>query len=134
MTQAVTTRSVGKNRCKLGPVNSSGTADIKKLAYKNLISTGMPARAAKRALGIGQNSSVSAKKTIDQQREEALHDLNLTIKSQFTTLLDIRDDKETSCASDRINAVKTINSMVPGFSAPQQMQVNNTFGRNIIFY
>lgn len=111
---------------KIESINGLSPTDQKKFAYKQLVNSGMPARMAKTVLGYSSKTNESSKITIDQQREQALQDLNITIRSQFATLLDIRDDKQSSCASDRINAVKTINSMVPGFAAPAEVNVNNT--------
>jgi len=97
----------------------------KAIAYQALRNSGVSVKDAKTLVNIGDNTNFS-KGTLSQQRETALKALDLTLYSQYKTLKEIRDDKQISCPSDRIHAVKTLNTMIPGFLAPQEVNVNNT--------
>lgn len=109
------------------PVGSMSKVTPKKIAYHTLRQNGLPDAVARDVTGYSNRSGyVDQSGTIDQQREKALKALDLTIHSQFKTLIDIRDDTQRSCPSDRIHAVKTINSMVPGFTAPAEVKINST--------
>jgi hypothetical protein len=114
---------------RLKPVTPAGTKRIKKLSkqesdLQTLKQYGIPVSIAKRIINRSDKSKCNL--SIAQQREQALKDLNITLKSQFETLLDIRDDKTKSCQSDRIHAVKTLNNMIPDFNAPQEININKT--------
>jgi hypothetical protein len=127
MKKNVKNQSVGSVRLK--PVNQAGTKRIKKLSkqesdLQTLKQYGIPVQIAKRIINRADKSKCNL--SISQQREQALKDLNITLKSQFETLLDIRDDKDKSCQSDRIHAVKTLNGMIPDFNAPQEININKT--------
>jgi hypothetical protein len=63
--------------------------------------------------------------TVEQQREKALSALGITLESQFKTLKNVRDSRNT-WPSDKISAVKVINSMVPGWTAPEQIDIKTT--------
>jgi hypothetical protein len=65
-----------------------------------------------------------AYESVDRQREKALAALKITFQSQLAPLVGIRDKSNKYAASDRINAIKTINAMVPGFNAPERKEMN----------
>lgn len=96
----------------------------KQVTYATLRAAGMSGKEAHAIAGT--NHLPPKNLTIEQTRENALKVLDITLQSQFKTLKGIRDNKRTSCNSDRIQAVKTINSMVPGWLAPQQIDVTTT--------
>jgi hypothetical protein len=130
--QAVSERKTpSKTRSAMKLIASSSRAPktkltpIKEIGYKALRNAGVTPALAKNIVDIPENTHMSTG-TIEQQREKALKALNLTIHSQLKTLVEIRDDKQKTPASDRISAVKTINTMIPGFTAPAEVKVNHT--------
>ena len=119
------TRSRGRPVASFKGTSKTKLPSAKTAAYSLLRANGIPTNLAKSALDIPDSTNMSTG-TIEQQREKALKALNLTIHSQLKTLVDIRDDADKTPCSDRINAVKTINTMVPGFVAPAEIKVNHT--------
>jgi hypothetical protein len=120
-----------KNNVRKRPVNSplivskKNNPTTKDIAFQALRKAGVSVKDAKSLLSIGDTTKLRAG-TLAQQRESALKALDLTLYSQFATLKEIRDDKKTSCPSDRLHAVKTINTMITGYTAPQELNINNT--------
>lgn len=94
----------------------------KEILHSTLRSAGVPYSKAKEISGTGHGASHM---TIEMQRDKALAALDITLEGQFKTLKTIRDSKN-ACNSDRIHSVKTINSMVPGWTAPDQVDVRTT--------
>jgi hypothetical protein len=106
-------------------VSKKNNITTKDVAFRALRNAGVSVKDAKSLLSIGDTTNLRAG-TLAQQRESALKALDLTLYSQFATLKEIRDDKNVSCPSDRIHAVKTINTMITGFTAPAELNINNT--------
>jgi hypothetical protein len=119
------TRSAMGSVAQASRVPKKKLTPIKEIGYKALRNAGVTPALAKNIVDIPENTHMSSG-TIEQQREKALKALDLTIHSQLKTLVEIRDDKQKTPCSDRISAVKTINTMVPGFTAPAEIKVNHT--------
>jgi hypothetical protein len=64
----------------------------------------------------------AACEALEVQRQNAIADLGITIRDQLEPLVSIRDNPEAQ-NSDRINAVKTANSMLPGYVAPEEKSI-----------
>jgi hypothetical protein len=62
-------------------------------------------------------------KSLEKQKEEAIRDLRITVRDQLSPLVEIRDNKKEQ-ASDRINAVKVANSMLPGYTEPEKKELS----------
>jgi hypothetical protein len=112
--------TVSKKPRKLTTTRKSASAA--EIYHSTLRASGVSHAEAKRLSGTGHGAPLAS---IEQQREKALKALNITLESQFKTLKTIRDSKN-ACNSDRIHSVKTINSMVPGWTAPEQVNVHST--------
>lgn len=97
-------------------------SSAKEILHSTLRAAGVPYAKAKEISGTGHGATTM---TVEVQREKALQALDITLESQFKTLKTIRNSKN-ACNSDRIHAVKTINSMVPGWTAPEQVDIRTT--------
>lgn len=112
-----------KNGVALRPVGSKKVktrASAREVLHTTLRQSGMSYSQAKAISG----TSHGCTGTLEQQRDKALAALDITLHSQFKTLKNVRDSKN-SCNSDKIHAVKTINSMVPGWTAPDQVEIKS---------
>jgi hypothetical protein len=97
-------------------------SSAKEILHTTLRAAGVPYSKAKEISGTGHGATHIS---IEQQRNKALKALDITLESQFKTLKTIRNSKY-ACNSDRIHSVKLINSMVPGWTAPEQVQMQHT--------
>jgi hypothetical protein len=113
-------------RSKPAPLKSISKAvkrsSAKEILHTTLRSAGVPYAKAKEISGTGHGATHIS---IEQQRDKALKALDITLESQFKTLKTIRNSNN-ACNSDRIHSVKVINSMVPGWTAPEQVQMQHT--------
>jgi hypothetical protein len=97
-------------------------SSAKEILHTTLRAAGVPYAKAKEISGTGHGANHIS---IEQQRDKALKALDITLENQFKTLKTIRNSKN-ACNSDRIQSVKVINSMVPGWTAPEQVQMQHT--------
>jgi hypothetical protein len=97
-------------------------SSAKEILHSALRAADVPYAKAKEISGTGHGATHIS---IEQQRDKALKALDITLESQFKTLKNIRNSK-MACNSDKIHAVKVINSMVPGWTAPEQVQMQHT--------
>jgi hypothetical protein len=97
-------------------------SSAKEILHSTLRAAGVPYSKAKEISGTGHGATTM---TVEQQREKALSALGITLESQFKTLKNVRDSRNT-WPSDKISAVKVINSMVPGWTAPEQIDIKTT--------
>ena len=106
-------RSIGQKKTKT-------RSSAREVLHTTLRQSGMSYAQAKAISGTGHGCTG----TLEQQRDKALAALDITLHSQFKTLKRVRDSKY-ACNSDKIHAVKCINSMVPGWTAPDQVEIKS---------
>lgn len=88
----------------------------------------LPKRWAKRIAGYSEGTQPACieggevMRSLAKQRETAIKELGITIRDQMAPLVGIRDKKGEQ-SSDRISAIKTLNSMIPGYVAAEEKNV-----------
>ena len=117
----------GKKRVSVRPApvkklsSTTKRGSSREILHSTLRAAGVPYAQAKAISGTGHGCTTG---TLEQQRDKALAALDITLHSQFKTLKSVRDSRN-SCNSDKIHAVKCINSMVPGWTAPDQVEIKS---------